>query len=60
MGRCLQFYRLSIDDDLICFQCPVAEQVHISHLDSFRQIIKPETSGFAASASGGDFTALRH
>gem|GEM_PF-3139100 len=48
----------SIHQRLIRLHRPIAEQIHIPHLDSFRQILQPETSGIAARPSGGDFAAL--
>lgn len=50
---------LSIHDHLIRLDRPIAQQIHIPHFDSFRQILQPETSGFTAGASGGDLAALR-
>jgi hypothetical protein len=33
------------DKHLICFHRPIAEQIHIAHFHTFRQVILPETSG---------------
>ena len=60
MGRPYQQIAFLKYKNMICFDGPLAEQIHISHFHTFRQIVQPETSGFRTCPSGSHFAALGH
>lgn len=57
---CSAFFTLLEDHNLIGFQRPVGEQFHTAELNPLHHIFLPETSGFLARPSGGDFAAAQN
>jgi|GEM_PF-5445851 len=47
-AACRVFRFSLINNHLVRFDCPIAEQIHVAHDHAFGEIIQPETSGFGA------------